>query len=1183
MASDEVPPSEVAIDEPVVATGVFTFAFDSLKITTPPPPPVEAKEPEEGEEKGDDDVPAGEAEDIPVVEPVYTIKSTIEGPAVAFWPETTPEPSEDGTTLPPFPSELPGLNVDTLSVPCNDAALSKFLTSYLVVSLVADGASTVASARLQLNTIVSDNQAGVTLKFPEYGTVELNVYSSDDLADVMMGGAQLTVYHVEVSNIPAEWQILPKFDPAKMTAADYHEVVKGYVEPPKSVGDDGEETENPPSQTFSVALGSASTFPAVPFGKGIWTYVPLADGPAAIVDLTEEELAANRQAAIEEHEKEIQAAAEAAAQENPDGEEEEKKGGDPEEKSPEGGEKEEEEEWEPTGLPTTREVPTPQYKWSLTYPKPCPNGSVFMSADSMAAFSSASEGLTIPVTVVRFGTTTKFGDDDVAEEEPADDKKAKGKKGKGKAKDEPDEDATTETAWEVNGLLSASPLLAPGSYGCTLSTPLTFEGDDADRKASTSSANPVVVIKVALSTPLVEKTSSLIESTSSMGDVVGQRQWKPKEKPRDIAGDFRRQIGEFVGELSALMKEGGGSAETFYNRVQTSGKFHAMKEQVRSSVQLAANSRFRQAPADGSGHQAYCSELFTALNTQLNSVLINKFTANKAVDSDLFPAPAVSFEKEFELLALRAEEAAVSGDIAKSLSRHEDRVAVARRAAETGDMDGVEMLTVAWNEKAMYCLKCGLNDRALECLKRSGESLPLTPSMMLLNAVAMLDAGMYEMAEAAFEGALEGSKGENGVEDLVGTIHAGLCVLHSAVDELEKKTYDEDRESLRLRGLPMTTFPKRDLSRAKKAKESLLAASKNAVNAPPRRAGVSALLSLAELMVDHRLMSCASRALDLALRCELNSQSKESARGLAPVGVSYLYGLRSRLDGEVAVVGGALEEGLAHAEAACRTDGSGPNYETLAKAFVALGKMEEAIEAYEKCLSSFTVPLCPLRVFLQLCLLLIDSNTDESLVRAKDVAILATKKFGSAMAWKLMGVALAELNLAQESEGALQESLRIDSFEPTTWAHLALLLMDNVWGSEGEGRSRLNEATADARQAVLQDIEDPFLLRQLGARLFNNGELDVAERLLRRSLAISRASATRKMLGEVLREQKKGEEALDNFLALMEDEEFEDEEKRDLYLMILGDMKNLGKREEAREFRNKWSGRYGEGGSVGSV
>jgi tetratricopeptide (TPR) repeat protein len=1060
MASDEVP---APAEEPAVDTGVFTFAFDSLKITTPPPPPVEAKEPEEGEEKGEEDAPAEEAEPVPFVEPVYTIKSTIEGPAVAFWPKTTPEPSEDGTTLPPLPSELPGMSVDTLPVPCDDAGLSKFLTSYLVVSLVADGASTVASARLQLNTIVSDNQAGVTLTFPEYGTVELNVYSTDDLADTMMGGAQLTVHHVEVSNLPAEWQILPKFDPAAMTAAGYHDAVRGYVEPPKTVGEDGEETENPPSQTFSVALGEASTFPAVPFGKAVWNYVPLEDGPAAIVDLTEEELAANRQAAIEEHEKEVQAAAEAAAaaaaaaaEENPDGEEE-KKGGEPEEKSKEGGEEGGEEAWEPTGLPTTREVPTPRYKWSLTYPKPCPNGSVFMCADSMAAFSSASGDLAIPVTVVRFGTTTKFGDDEGGEEEPVEDKKAKGKKAKGKGKEEPDADAATETAWEVSGLLAASPLLNPGTFGCTLSTTLAFEGDDADKKASTSSAGPLIVVKVALSVPLVETSSSQIESSSSMGDVVGQRQWKPKEKPRDIAGDFRRQIGGFVEELAKMMKEGGGDAETFYNRVQTSGTFHRMKEKVRSSVQLAANSRFRQAPADGSGHQAYCSELFTALNTQLNAVLINKFTANSAVDSDLFPAPAISFEKDFELLALRAEEAAVCGDVASALSRHEDRVALAKRAAGTGDPDGAEMLSVAWNEKAMYCLKRGRGDRALECLGRSAGCLPLTPSMMLLKASALLNLGMYEMAEEAFGGALEGSGAEDGGEDLVATIHAGLCVLHSAVDELEKKTYDEDKESLRLRGLPMATFPKRDLSRAKKAKESLSSASKNAANAPPRRGGVSALLGLAELMVDHRLSVGAKRALDIALRCERNSQAKEVSRGLSPVDVGYIYGLRSRLDCEVAMMDGLAEEGLAHAEASCGADGSGPNYEALARAFEASGRAEEAIGAYEKCLASFTVPLCPLRVFLKLCLLLIDSNTDEGLVRASDVAVLTTKKFGSAMAWRLMGVALSELNSPLDAEGALQESLRVDSFSPAAWAHLALLLMDNGWGEgggEGEGGGR---------------------------------------------------------------------------------------------------------------------------------
>ena len=1177
MASEDPAPEVEVVEPPPIANGIFTFVYSSLKVTSPPAPPVEEEVPVEGEEKGDDEK-EDPAAPVPAKNPVYMISSTIEGPAADFWPVTSPEPNEDGTIPPPYPSQVPGMDATSLTIPCDDASISKFLTSYLVVSLLADGDKTVATAKLQLNTIISDTQPSVTLTFPEYGTVDLSVNSTDDLTDAMMGGAQLTIYHVEVNGLPEEWQVLPKFEPTTMTAADYHGVVKAYVNPPKAVGEDREEVDNPPSQTFSVALGAASTLPAISFGKANWTYVPLEDGPSTTVGLTEEEMEANKTAAIEVHEKEIQAAAEAAAAAvaEEDGDQEEKKGADP---GPSPGEGEEEALWEPAGLPTTREVPTPQYKWSLTFDKPCPNGAFFMSADSISTLSGAPSDLNIPVTVVRFGTTTKFGTYEASEQEVVNDKKGKKSKGKGKGKDkdEADSDETSEAAWEVSGTFSTASFIKPGSYGSAIATPLVFEGEDEGRKSSTSTAQPMFSVKVAFSTPLVEEMSSSIESSSSMGDVVGERQWKPKEKPRDVAGEFRKEIGDFVEELANMIKEVGGSDDAFFNRVQTSGTFHTMKEKLRANVQLAANSRFRKAPADGSGHQAYCSELFTALNTQLNAVLINKFTANKAVDSELFPTPAVSFEKEFEMLALRAEEAAVVEDVEKALTRHEDRVALAAKAAETGDADGIEMLSMAWNEKAIYCLKCGLNDKAIECLKESGKVLPLTPSMMLLNAIAFLNARMYDVAEGAFEGAL-GGVGEDEGEGLVSTIHAGLCVLHSAVDELEKKTYDEDKESLRLRGLPMVTFPKRDLTRASKAKKSLAAASATAVNAPARRGGISALLSLAELMVDHKLKMGARRTLQIAGKCEQNSQAKEAERGLEPVNASYTYGLRSRLDCEVSLLGGYIMEGLAHAEASCRADESGLNYETLAKAYVLVGKADAAIEAYEKCLTAFTVPLCPLRVFLKLCLLLIDSNSDEGLVRAKDVAVLATKKFGSAMAWKLIGVALSELNEKEDAEAVLQESLRIDSFEPSSWAYLSLLLMDNGWG-DGEGHNRLVDASVNARQAVLQNLSDPFLLRQLGARLFNNDELDMAEQLLRRSLTLSKASATRKMLGEVLRAQKKGEEALENFLALMMDDDFDAEEKRDLYVLILSDMKSLGKREEAREFRNKWAAIYGSGGS----
>ena len=227
-----------------------------------------------------------------------------------------------------------------------------------------------------------------------------------------------------------------------------------------------------------------------------------------------------------------------------------------------------------------------------------------------------------------------------------------------------------------------------------------------------------------------------------------------------------------------------------YRDVQADGTFHAMKEKLRATVQLVANSRFRKAPASGAGHDAYCSELFTAISSQLNSVLINKFTDNKAVDPELFPTAALSFERELRELLIRAEEAATSGDVAKAIARHEDRVAIAKIAAKTGDADGIKMLSSAWNEKASFCLKSMYFDRALECMKQSASCLPLSPKMTLLYASAMLNSGMYDLAESAFNGALEAMPADDNT-NLTASIHAGLCVLHSAVDELEKTTYEK--------------------------------------------------------------------------------------------------------------------------------------------------------------------------------------------------------------------------------------------------------------------------------------------------------------------------------------------------------------------------------------------------------
>ena len=320
----------------------------------------------------------------------------------------------------------------------------------------------------------------------------------------------------------------------------------------------------------------------------------------------------------------------------------------------------------------------------------------------------------------------------------------------------------------------------------------------------------------------------------------------------------------------------------------------------------------------------------------------------------------------------------------------------------------------------------------------------------------------------------------------------------------------------------MITFPSRSLKRAKLASSSLLSASKAAVGYPPRRAGIVALLTLAENMLEHKLEKASSMALAIAAKCEELSRRKEIDRGLdVPKSCDAVYGIRNRLDAEISLILGGVDAAYESAKKSVKMDGSGKNYEVLGEACVRGGKSDEAIEALELGLESYGVSNCPLRVFLKLSSLLISSGSFPHLSRSRDVSLLATKKFGSAMAWRLLGCALSEMDLKGDAEAAMQESLRIDSFEPVTWGNLSMLVMDGKSdagdGSKDGSASRNLDAYVNAKQSLLRDLNDPFLLRQLGSKIVQTGELDIAEEMLRKSLAIDGSKNTKAILEDVVR------------------------------------------------------------------
>jgi hypothetical protein len=713
-------------------------------------------------------------------------------------------------------------------------------------------------------------------------SVSLSLSLCDALSDFLLGGASLSLYSLSVSSLPDSFKVLPPFDAATTTAAEHHAGIQAVVSPPAA--EDG--SRPPPPQAFSVALAAAGVLPALEF-EAAWVYEPGPDGPPVEVPLTEGELAQLGEEAMKKHEEEEKARAEARAKEREAAGEEKKEGSDEapsaDEAAPSAAAP-----FSPS-LPSTRFVPTPTGSWSLlALPPPgspsLAGGRFFLSLASLRELREGPPELPVKVTLTRTGAPPSFG----APADDAGDPKAKKGKPKGKL-----DEAEPEPPLKLTGELRLGEMLQPGALTCAASAQLQSAPSSAPEGGPPPAPlSATASVRLALSACVVPPVPAALALTRNMGTVVGERQWKPKAKPRDVAAELRAALGDIAaqvaGEIRALGEPAGGWDEArLFRAVQASGGYFEMKERLLPFVQRAAHSRFREKPATPAQAEAYRSQLFAALSTQLNAVLVNLFTRNRAVDAALFPQPADEFARDVQLLALRAGEAEAAGDRAAAGRRREDACALGARAFETGDEAGRGMLADAWDEQAMWRLRAGEaggRDRALECIKRSEGVRELGPGVALKRALAQVDGGVFDEAEASLGAALRAAEA-GGDAGVLTSSHAGLVVLHTIVDELEAATYKKDREELRQRGLPMATFHKRDLGRARKAKAALAAAAAAARaggGAPPRRAAVVALVGVAAACVDSGLFAAGGKALELAAKCEALAAGKEEELGIEP-------------------------------------------------------------------------------------------------------------------------------------------------------------------------------------------------------------------------------------------------------------------------------------------------------------
>jgi len=204
----------------------------------------------------------------------------------------------------------------------------------------------------------------------------------------------------------------------------------------------------------------------------------------------------------------------------------------------------------------------------------------------------------------------------------------------------------------------------------------------------------------------------------------------------------------------------------------------------------------------------------------------------------------------------------------------------------------------------------------------------------------------------------------------------------------------------------------------------------------------------------------------------------------------------------------------------------------------------------------------PLQLYLRLGLLFLESGEPgaarEVYLRGCRAAVAADGAVASL--WLGVGTACLRLEDWEAAEQCLAEANILNNQNEKVWGYLALLCMT-------VSPARPSEADQALEQALRHGLQLPGLLRELGNGYVAADKLDVAEKVLRRSLAAQDSNLTRSRLADVLTAQNSFEAAFTQYRQVYESAT--DDQERVTALQQCADiLQTLGRTEEAKEYQN---------------
>lgn len=314
----------------------------------------------------------------------------------------------------------------------------------------------------------------------------------------------------------------------------------------------------------------------------------------------------------------------------------------------------------------------------------------------------------------------------------------------------------------------------------------------------------------------------------------------------------------------------------------------------------------------------------------------------------------------------------------------------------------------------------------------------------------------------------------------------------------------------------------------------------------PRRTGVLCLCQGANFLYEHGFINLGAICTQYAIDFDLAATKKAQERNLFSDTTPTIRHLLKKSLFYRSLYAGDLQGAYNHAN---ECTGISIQSNDLIQSYLLLSKIcsfypdeklmvEKRVTSYSLAIKEVAAinsyDLIPLSDYVELGKLLITQGRYQD---ALESMLSGCRIYPSSTLFNLIGICCLRLDKMIDAEDALQEANLIDNRNPDVWAYLCVLCLST-------GGHRMEEADSCCYQSLRLGLSNSNILREIATAYIAVDKLLTAEELIRRAMACEMSengnkpnSYTRRLLGDVLAGQNQAAQAIDEYQAVIEDDE----------------------------------------------